>query len=326
MSKEKDASRAVGDILIKTNVAAMKEVAHHCGLLTAGDKIDLRGRKVKFRHTGLDLRELVLDGCDLSDSSFVNCIGETASFRNCILRKTRIAAEKAAKVSFRGASFDGATIAESYLGPRTVDLSGTSYCGATLSEVTFMLSRLVGSDFSGAVLTDVYFRSGLLNDVKFRGARLTRVSFEQATLVGADFTGATFEEMEFWGEPNYEGVTIDDELRYQFGEVREPRRRIEALIESGELGEDTTAAARAMSDAFADLLSYPEAMLIGREMERVAPPHLFRRILKALKTMPSNLLRFHSDWQRTLHRSFESLPHESPKGLGFWEGTKALAL
>lgn len=285
-TKDKDASRAVGKILVETTTAAMKEVARQHGLLAADGRIDLRGRRVKFRHTGLDLRDFALDGCDLSGSSFVNCNGEGASFRDCVLRKARIEAERAVKISFRGASFDGATIDDSYLGPRTVDLSGTSYRNATLTEVTFMLPRLVGADFSGAVLSDVYFRSGLLNDVSFRGATLTRVSFEQATLAGSDFTGATFRELEFWGEPDYEGVTIDDELRYQFGEVREPRRKVDALIESGELGEEATAAARAMRDAFADLLSYPEALLIGHEMKRVVPPHLFRTILKALKTMP----------------------------------------
>ena len=116
--------------------------------------------------------------------------------------------------------------------------------------------------------------------MRFRGATLTRVSLENATLDGADFTDAAFDQMELWGEPNYEGAIISDDLRYRYGEVKEPGKRVEALIARGVL---ETEALRRLRSRYVDLLSYPEAMLIGHELEDAVPPHLFGRILKALK-------------------------------------------
>ena len=260
----------------------MTAVAERHGLLTDG-KIDLRGAKVRFNHSDLDLRNFLLEGCDLSGSRLTNCIGEGVSFASCTLKKADIYPAKGKKVSFRGASFAGAVIEHSEIGPRTLDLSGTSYRGAALTEVTFMLPKLEQADFTGARIRDCYFRRGILRGVSFRGATLTRVSFEHATLEGADFTDATFDQMDYWGEPNYEGAIISDDLRYRFGEVKEPGTRVDALIARGILGEEETDALRRLRDRYSDLLSYPEAMFIGHEMEDAVPPHLFGKILKALK-------------------------------------------
>lgn len=276
----------VGGILAETSLPAMKEVARRHGLLTGEGRIDLRARKVRFRHASLDLREFLLDGCDLSGSHLVNCNGEDASFRGCILERVHIEAVKATKVSFRNANFDGARLSDAYLGPRTCDLTSSSYRAANLTNVTFMLPRLEAADFSEAVLADVYFRSGRLAGTSFRGARLTRVSFEQASLVGADFTGATFDQMALWGEPDYEGAVIEDRLRYRFGLVKQPRRRVDALIASGALGDEATAALCRLRDEFAELLSHPEAMLIDDELRSAVASDLFPTILRALKAVP----------------------------------------
>jgi hypothetical protein len=146
-----------------------------------------------------------------------------------------------------------------------------------------MLPKLEHADMTGARISDCYFRRGILRGVSFRGAALTRVSFENASLEGADFTDATFDQMEFWGEPNYHGAIISDDLRYRYGEVKEPGRRVDTLIARGILGPEETEALRRLRTRYADLLSYPEAMLTGHELEDAVPPHLFGRILKALK-------------------------------------------
>ena len=279
----KEDPKALATILAETTTEGMKEAAQKYGLLADG-KIDLRERKVRFRHSGLDLGEFLLEGADLSSSILTNCTGEGVSFRRCGLRKAQIVAEKAKKVSFRMASFDEAVLVDAELGPRTLDLTQTTFRNATLSEVTFNMPKLEEADFTGASLKDVYFRNGLLRGASFRNARLARVSFERASLEGADFTGASFQEMDYWGEPNWEGAIIADDLRYQYGELAEPRRKVEALIERGDLGPEATEALRRLRERYAVNLSYPEAMFVAREMTDAVPLELFPKIMKALKS------------------------------------------
>lgn len=274
--------RSLGRVLIEKTQAGMLAAAERHGLLVEG-KIDLRGRRVKFEHTDLDLSAFLLEGADLTGSLLTNCSGEKVSLRACKLKNVRIECVKARKTSFLGASFDEALLESVYLGPRTLDLSKTSYRGARLTDVTFMLARLPEADFTGARLTDCSFRRGILDGASFRGATLTRVSLEEATLVGADFTDAELHRMDQWEEPNYQGAIISDELRYQFGVVRDPARRVDALIESRALGAEATEGLQRLKAQFSDLLSYPECLLIGRELEEAIPPHLFAGILKALK-------------------------------------------
>lgn len=260
----------------------MKAVAQRYGMLVDG-KIDLRESATRFNHAGLDLREFLLEGSDLSGSRLTNCTGEAVCFDRCVFRKVWIGAEKAAKVSFRNASFVGAIFRDATLGPRTLDLSSTIYRNARLTEVNFRLGKLEGAEFGGAELENVYFRKALLAGCSFRNARLRRVSFEGADLRGADFTGAVFEQMDFWGEPNYEGAIITDELRYSFGLVTDPLRKVDLLIKRGELGPESTDALRNLRDRYTSFLSSPECMLIRHELEDVIPLHLFPLILKALK-------------------------------------------
>jgi len=277
-----DKRKALGKLLVEKTHQGMRAAAGRYGLLSE-DRIDLRGAKLRFNHFDLDLREFLIEGADLSGSTLTNCIGEGVSFRRCILKNFQLHAAKAKKISFQGACFDDALIDQADIGPRTLDLSHTTFRGARLNEVTFMLAKLEGADFTDAQITDSYFRRGILAGVSFRRARLTCVSLEKASLEGADFTDATFERMEFWGEPNYEGAFISDELRFRYGEIKEPGRRVDALIARGILGPEATEALRRLKDQFPALLSYPECMLIGFEVEAAVPPHLFGTILKALK-------------------------------------------
>jgi uncharacterized protein YjbI with pentapeptide repeats len=272
----------VSKLLLEQTTEGMKGAAKRYDLLVDG-KIDLRGSTVRFEHSGLDLREFLLEGCNLSGSQLVNCTGEGACFDRCTLRNVRIAAEKATKISFRNASFMGAHFNDASLGPRTMDLTGAVFRNARLTEVDFRLGRLEGADFSGAHLVDVYFRQALLAGCLFRGATLRAVSFEKTELRGVDFTGAVFDQMEHWGEPNWEGAIISDELRYSYGIVSNLGSRVALLIQTGELGPEATDALRALRDRYPSICATPESMLIKHELEDVIPPEIFPAVLKALK-------------------------------------------
>jgi len=273
----------LGKLLMERNTEGMKVVAQRHGMLT-DDKIDLRGSTVRFDHSGLDLRQFLLEGSDLSGSRLINCTGEAVCFDRCVLRKVWIAAEKTTKVSFRGACFVEAVLKDVTCGPGTLDLTNTAFRNARLTEVEFRMGKLEGADFSGADLEDVDFRKALLAGCSFRNAKLRRVSFEGTELRGVDFTGAVLDQMEQWGELNYEGAIISDDLRYSYGIVTDARRKVDLLVQSGELGPESTEALRNLRDRYAHFLSAaPECMLIGHELEDVIPPELFPAILKALK-------------------------------------------
>ena len=57
----------VSKLLLEQTTEAMEGVAKRYDLLADG-KIDLRGSTVRFEHSGLDLREFLLEGCNLSGS------------------------------------------------------------------------------------------------------------------------------------------------------------------------------------------------------------------------------------------------------------------
>jgi hypothetical protein len=127
-------------------------------------------------------------------------------------------------------------------------------------------------------------RNANLEGASFRDATLERTNLEKAALKGADFTGATFREMEKWGEPDYAGAIIADELRYRFGVVRDPLQRLQAVIEGGRWSETERQAIQQLIGRVRDFATgAPDAMLIEGEYRDVIAPELFRRVLKAAK-------------------------------------------
>lgn len=272
----------IGKILMGRTADEMRAVAVRYGI-TADGRIDLREGRCRFNHSDLDLRAFLLEGSDLSGSVLTNCTGEDVSFARCKLKHVRISADKGKKVSFRGASFDGALFDDVTLGPRTLDLSATAYRKAKLRNATFMMGKLDDADFSGAQLEDVFFRSAELKNASFRGASLARVSFEKATLEGADFTEAEFHQMEQWGEPNFAGAEISDDLRYRYGIIRDPFQKIVELTGSSAFHPEEVDVLRSFLERHRDFLSNPEVMLIGSEYEDDIDPRLFVKMMKALK-------------------------------------------
>ena len=232
---------------------------------------------------GQNLREMALENREFAKSRIIGCTGEGASFRGSRFSQVQILAERAEKVSFRGADFSNARLSDCVIGPATLDLAETIWKDATLREVRFDYARLANADFSEASLTNVYFRAGQLNGVSFRGAALRKVSFEKASLVDADFTGATFFKMDFWGEPDWTGAIISDELRYSYGEIDKPAERVAKLIASPTTPVPMREALERLEQAHSSLLSYPECSLIGRELTDIIDPELFPSLLKSLK-------------------------------------------
>ena len=190
--------KALGKLILEQTTEGMLAVAERYRLLSDG-RIDLRSRTLCFNHSGLDLRLFILENANLSGSRFANCCGEGASFRGCVLDNTWFDAEPGEKASLANACFDGCVITNSSLGPRTLDLRGTSFRGARLKEVRFRMARLNNACFANADLEDVWFRSGILDGADFSDSRLCRVSFEKAELNGVSFRNVRPEQMDFWG-------------------------------------------------------------------------------------------------------------------------------
>jgi hypothetical protein len=226
-----------------------------------------------------------LEHREFANGRIVGCRGEGVSFRGSKFDRVHILAEKAERTSFARASFDRCRLTDCVIGPGTLDLQSTTWRGATLKEVRFDFGQLAGADFTDASLTNVYFRSADLRGVSFRGAKLRKVSFEKAALGGADFTRAELFKMDFWGEPDWTGAIIPDELRYQFGELKDPMRRVEGAIQSPGVDAVVREALVRLKATHPALLSAPECMLIGREMADIIDPALFPRVLKTLKTI-----------------------------------------
>jgi uncharacterized protein YjbI with pentapeptide repeats len=249
------------------------------------DQRDFRGKPVQFKARDLDLSTYLLERSQITNSSFLNCMGEGANFDGATLLDVRIEAAPGYKVPFADASFNSARLDNVHFGPRGLDLSRASFAHARLTNVTFKLASLEGADFSSAILKNCLFTRGHLNDCAFRTSTLVRVSFEGAVLSGADFTGATFKNMDFYGEPDYTGAVISDELRYAFGIVTEPRRRFETLMHLPDIDVEIRDAARKVSETYPSSLDAPEAMFVGSEMKDIVPAEIFARLMKALKEM-----------------------------------------
>jgi hypothetical protein len=233
--------------------------------------------------SGQDLRHMGLEDRRFDNGRIIGCVGEGASFRRSRFTDMQILAARAERVSFKGASFDGCRLTNCVIGPGTLNLEGTTWREASLRSVRFDFAQLIDADFTNATLTDVTFKSGNLRGVSFRGAKLSKVSFENAALHHADFTGAVFFKMDRWGEPDWSDAIIADELRYQFGELDEPMRRVDEALKSPTTEPDVRDALTRLKTAHGALLSAPACMLIGREMEDIIPPELFPRLLKTLK-------------------------------------------
>lgn len=277
--------RLISGLVTARTTKEMLAIAGDQGALLDG-RIDLRGSKIRFDHEGLDLRRFVFEATDLSGSILRNCQAPGVSFSACQMKRVRITAEKGTRSSFVDASFDGAIIDGAHLGPATLDLARSSFRRAMVTATTFMLGHLESCDFSGAHLRDVMLRSARLDGAMFRGAVMERVSLERAILSGADFSDVEFVQMEEWGEPDFSGATISDDLRYSFGIVSDPVRKIDRIVRACQFSDSEMAAITRFQAAINEFASSaPEVMLIGHEYGGVISLALFARLMKAMKQL-----------------------------------------
>ncbi len=256
--------------------------ASSAGLIQDG-KINFTGQKGALRYEGVDLTVFRLDGADLTGSQFTNCHGEGAVFDGCVLDSVRFTTAGAHKTSMKGASFKRSTMKGAYFGPRTLDLSSTSFAEAGIFNTTFMLGNLSAADFSNSRIQDVQLRDARLEHALFCGALLKRVNLEKALLKEADFTGAIFSEMEHWGKPDFTGATVPDTLLFQYGIVPNPVERIDEIIESDEFDADEKRHLKNFRERVARFASdVPEAMLIASEYQDIISCELFAKVLKRI--------------------------------------------
>lgn len=278
--------KILGKLAVAKTTEEMLSIAASHRFLVDG-RIDLRGAKMQFDHEELDLSKFLFGASDLSGSKLRNCHAALVSFADCQLNRVRITAEKGVRSSFSGCSFDGAAIEQSHLGPKTLDLSGSTFRAASIIGTTFMLAKLGGADFSDALLKDVMLRSADLGGASFRGVKLERVCLENAGLIGSDFTGATFVQMEQWGEPDFTDAKISDDLRYQYGIVADPVQKINHIVASNRFSEAEIEEIRRFQENIFDFAaSAPEVMLIGAEYQGVISMSLFCRLMKSMKELP----------------------------------------
>lgn len=113
-------------------------------------------------------------GADLFRSDMAN-----ADFRGANLSKVNFAMS-----TLRGATFDGANVAEAEL--FRSDLSDTSWRDTDLRGANMHQLTLVGADMTGARATDAQMFRSELNNATLVDADFTRVALQQATIVDAD--------------------------------------------------------------------------------------------------------------------------------------------
>jgi uncharacterized protein YjbI with pentapeptide repeats len=127
-------------------------------------------------------------------------------------------------------------------------------------------------------------RGANLEAASFRNATLESTSIEKADLKATDFSNADFRQMERWGEPNFSGAVIDDNLRYRFGIVTDPVVRLEGVARQGYWSNTERQAIEALIARVRQFASgISEAMLTESEYLDILQPSLFRRVLKAAK-------------------------------------------
>lgn len=276
-------SKQAGKIAAFRTIDEMRNVAAKYDALDNG-RVDFRGAIAQLRLSGVDLSQFLFEGANLSGSTFINCCAADSSFRNCVLNNIRIANESGHTTTWENADFSEATISNSFFGPRTLILQGVVFRGAIIRDSKFSMANLQRSDFSRAILSNVELRNADLTSARFVGASLESVCLEKSRLKDTDFTNVQMTKMENWGEPDFTGAMIADDVRYRFAIVANPITSLQRAIEQIDATREERQRGEAFVDAvrtFADDAS--DAMLIYDEYADVLDLALFVRIVKAAK-------------------------------------------
>jgi uncharacterized protein YjbI with pentapeptide repeats len=101
-------------------------------------------------------------------------------------------------VSSAGYALEGATITNT-TSFESVNLSGASLAGVTITNTTFESANLNGSNMTNAVITNANFANADLSGVRLTGASITGATFTAVSLNNADLSGAVVTNTIFTG-------------------------------------------------------------------------------------------------------------------------------
>jgi hypothetical protein len=92
--------------------------------------------------------------------------------------------------------------------------------------------------------------------------------------------------MEWWGDPDYTGAIISDELRYRHGVVENPLPKRDRFLALQDLSPSERAGVQRLRDQIAASIGPSNSALLEENGQDALEPELFRRVLKFLKTPP----------------------------------------
>lgn len=156
--------------------------------------------------TGLDLSgrslaELDVQGSTLAHANFANAYILAANFDNAQIAATDFTNARFASVSFAGATITSATDAGTVTRSR---FDGTrlaspgfpaSFQQATVSDAQFANVDLTGSQWAGASVTNTAFSNVLLDQADLTGSRWTTSTLTGSSLQGAKFDNASVDDL-----------------------------------------------------------------------------------------------------------------------------------
>lgn len=190
-----------------------------------GQPVELAGKNLRE----LDLSRIDFKGANLSASDLYGADLSDANLRRVNLKGATLDRANIARADFSDANLEGVSLLRMTIfttlerDPREAPkftganmqftklsgwLDGTDFSGCNLTGAVFGLQdahnegllasrvRLVGANFSGAVMTGVDLSGSQLTHAHFAKATVRNVNFREADLAKADFTGADVSGMD----------------------------------------------------------------------------------------------------------------------------------
>jgi len=152
--------------------------------------VDLSGRDL----SGVDFSEALMEGAILKGARLVGANFEKAVLARADLREADLTGARFGSANLGGADLRGAKAAEGLdLSRATLwetDLSGASFTGAKLDDVTVFEVKLAGAQLPGLSATKASFYKTDLTGMVLTGATLEGCTFMECTLTGADLSRA----------------------------------------------------------------------------------------------------------------------------------------
>jgi uncharacterized protein YjbI with pentapeptide repeats len=149
-------------------------------------------KKVAIAGSDKDLRTLVLDESDFTDTNLHGCdFSGSSLFKSDFSRAIQVGSNE--NEPTRPVQFFGCDLAEAkFVG---CELSGANFCACNLRGADFSGAELINADFRGADLSEVNFQDSNLNGADFLGSKLLNTKFTGAYIAmskSMEFDGHEF--------------------------------------------------------------------------------------------------------------------------------------